>query len=179
MQPLLRLAGWIDALNERIGKLAIWLVLLCCLISAGNAVVRYAVNYSSNGWLEIQWYIFTGLVLLGAPYTLRMNEHVRVDLIYGKLSPRGCAWVDLIGTLVFLMPAMLMTCWMAWPFFVDAWHLNEYSSNPGGLIRWPVKLLLPLGFGLLILQGVAEMIKRIGFLRGQFDMNVHYERPQQ
>jgi TRAP-type mannitol/chloroaromatic compound transport system permease small subunit len=179
MQGWLRLSGWIDALNERIGRIATWMVLLSCLISAGNATTRYAFNMSSNAWLEVQWYMFGAVVMLGASYTLFRNEHVRVDVIYGRLAPRRRAWIDLLGCVVFLMPAMILLTWLSWPVFLDSWRLMEMSNNAGGLLRWPAKLLLPVGFFLLGLQGVSEIIKRIGYLRGLHHMDTTYERPLQ
>ncbi|MBI3899150.1 MAG: TRAP transporter small permease subunit [Gammaproteobacteria bacterium] len=179
MDLLLKIAGAIDTLNKGFGKLANWAVLLACLISAGNALVRYALHMSSNAWLEVQWYLFAGIVMLGASYTLKLNEHVRVDIFYNRLPPRVCAWIDLIGCLLFLLPATVLLAWFAWPFFVNSYRLDEISANPGGLTLWWVKLLLPLGFTLLSLQGVAEVIKRIGFLTGRYSMDTHYERPLQ
>ena len=170
MNGLLTLAKWIDALNERVGRLTIWLVLVATLISAGNALARYVLSDSSNAWLEIQWYLFGAIFLLGAGYTLKHNGHVRIDIVYGRLGPRGQAWIDLLGGLFFLLPLAIVMAWLAWPIFLDAWRTLEHSSDSGGLLRWPVKLLLPLGFGLLALQGVAEIIKRIGVLTGRYQM---------
>ena len=179
MRALLRVSGAIDGVNERFGRIADWCVLLACLISAGNALVRYGFSFSSNAWLEIQWYLFAAMFMLGAPYTLRRNGHVRVDVIYGNLSPRLKLWVDLLGGILFLMPAVLIIGWMSWPLFYDSWRSGEVSSNAGGLIRWPVKLLLPLGFGLLALQGLSEIIKRIAPLRGYEGVVAEYEKPLQ
>ena len=179
MRALLRLSGAIDGVNERFGRIADWCVLLACLISAGNALVRYGFSFSSNAWLEIQWYLFAAMFMLGAPYTLKRNEHVRVDVIYGNLSPRLKLWVDLLGGILFLMPPVLIIGWMSWPLFYDSWQSGEVSSNAGGLIRWPVKLLLPLGFGLLALQGLSEIIKRIAALRGYEGVVAAYEKPLQ
>ena len=179
MRALLRVSGAIDGVNERFGRIADWCVLLASLISAGNALVRYGFSFSSNAWLEIQWYLFAAMFMLGAPYTLRRNEHVRVDVIYGNLSPRLKLWVDLLGGILFLMPAVLIIGWMSWPLFYDSWQSGEVSSNAGGLIRWPVKLLLPLGFGLLALQGLSEIIKRIAALRGYEGVVAEYEKPLQ
>ena len=166
MKTLLALARLIDALTERIGRVAIWLVLLATLISAGNALSRYLLGESSNAWLEIQWYLFGAIFLLGAAYTLKHNGHVRIDLIYGRLSARGRALVDLLGGVLFLLPFALLIAWFAWPMFMASWHGNEMSPDAGGLLRWPVKLLIPVGFSLLALQGMAEIIKRIGVLAG-------------
>ena len=179
MRALLRVSGAIDGVNERFGRIADWCVLLACLISAGNALVRYGFSFSSNAWLEIQWYLFAAMFMLGAPYTLRRNEHVRVDVIYGNLSARLKLWVDLLGGILFLMPPVLIIGWMSWPLFYDSWQSGEVSSNAGGLIRWPVKLLLPLGFGLLALQGLSEIIKRIAALRGYEGVVAEYEKPLQ
>ena len=170
MNILLGLAHLIDALNERVGRITIWLVLVATLISAGNALVRYVLSDSSNAWLEIQWYLFGAIFLLGAGYTLKHNGHVRIDILYGRFGKRGQAWIDLLGGLFFLLPLAGLMAWLAWPIFLDSWRTLEHSSDAGGLLRWPVKLLLPLGFGLLALQGVAEIIKRIGVLSGQYVM---------
>ena len=166
MNALLTLAGLIDALTERVGRIAIWLVLIATLISAGNALARYALGESSNAWLEIQWYLFGAMFLLTAGYTLKHNGHVRIDIFYTRLGTRGQAWIDLIGGLFFLLPMAVLLTWLAWPIFLDAWLTHEMSPDAGGLVRWPVKLLLPAGFALLALQGVAEVIKRLGVLSG-------------
>jgi TRAP-type mannitol/chloroaromatic compound transport system permease small subunit len=179
MFVLLRLSGAIDWLNEQIAVIANWLVLLACLISAGNAASRYLFSISSNGWLEIQWYMFAGMVLLGAPYTLKMNEHVRVDLIYGMVSERARIWIDILGGFLFLLPICVILTYFTWPWFVESWTFNEGSSNAGGLIRWPVKLLLPVGFGLMILQGISEIIKRIAAIEHVIDIEFKYEKPLQ
>ena len=179
MHGLVKLSGLIDAFNERIGYLANWAVLLACLISAGNAMMRYSFDLSSNAWLEMQWYLFAAIVMLGASYTLKMNEHVRVDILYTLLSDRGQKWLDLIGTLVFLIPTMTVIGYMCWPVFFDSWREHEMSSNAGGLVRWPVKLLLPVGFFMITLQGVSEVIKRAAALRGYVKLDTHYERPVQ
>ncbi len=168
MKSLLKLAALIDALNEGVGRIAIWLVLVATLISAGNALARYVLSDSSNAWLEIQWYLFGAIFLLGAGYTLKHNGHVRIDLVYGRLSARGQAWIDLLGGLFFLLPMACLMAWLAWPVFTESWRTLEHSSDSGGLLRWPVKLLIPAGFGLLALQGVAEIIKRIGVLNGAY-----------
>jgi TRAP-type mannitol/chloroaromatic compound transport system permease small subunit len=179
MSVLLKISAAIDWVNAQFGVIANWLVLLACLISAGNAFSRYLVSMSSNGWLEIQWYMFGGMVLLGAPYTLKMNEHVRVDLIYGMVSERTRIWIDIIGGFLFLLPICLILMWFTWPWFVDSYIHNEESSNAGGLIRWPVKLMLPVGFALMALQGVSEIIKRIAALEHVIDMEFKYEKPLQ
>jgi TRAP-type mannitol/chloroaromatic compound transport system permease small subunit len=173
MQPLLRLSGFIDAMNARIGKAATWLVLVVVLISAGNAVMRFAINWSSNAYLEIQWYLFSAIFMLCTAYVLQKNQHVRIDVIAGRLSPRAQNWIDVFGILVFLMPMAFTIAWLSWPLFMDAWNSGEISNNPGGLIRWPVRLLMPVGFVLLILQGFSELIKRIAFLAGQGSDSLH------
>jgi TRAP-type mannitol/chloroaromatic compound transport system permease small subunit len=164
---LLRLSRAIDALNEAIGHLVYWLVLAAVVVSAANASVRYAFDMSSNGWLELQWYLFSAVFLLAAGYTLLHNEHVRIDVIVSRLSPRARAWVDLLGGLFFLLPMAILIMLLSWPIVVEAFERNEYSSDAGGLLRWPAKILVPIGFLLLTLQGVSEIIKRIGFLLGR------------
>jgi TRAP-type mannitol/chloroaromatic compound transport system permease small subunit len=179
VQTLLRLSSAIDWLNEKFGVLANWLVLFACLISAGNAASRYAFSLSSNAWLEIQWYLFAGMVLFGGPYTLKLNEHVRVDLFYGMMSERTRIWIDIIGGCLFLLPICIILVYFTWPWFVDSWRIQEMSSNAGGLIRWPVKLILPVGFFLMALQGVSEIIKRIAALEHVVDIHFDYEKPLQ
>jgi TRAP-type mannitol/chloroaromatic compound transport system permease small subunit len=179
MDSMLRASRLIDAANRRLSLIATWMVLLSCLISAGNAASRYTINVSSNAWLEIQWYMFSVMFMLGASYTLCRNEHVRVDVIYGQLSTRTQIWVDLVGGILFLMPATLILCWLSWPVFYESWVRDEMSSNANGLIRWPVKLFLPLGFALLSLQGFSEIVKRVAMLTGHMPANLHYERPLQ
>jgi len=176
---LLRFSGLIDWTNEKLARLANICVLLSCLVSAINAMIRYAFDMSSNAWLELQWYMFAVVVMFGASYTLQKNEHVRVDVIYMGLSERKRLWVDLIGTVLFLMPACILLGWLAWPFFMQSWNQNEMSSNAGGLLRWPVKFILPLGFALLAFQGLSEIIKRIAALRGYIQLDSKYERPEQ
>jgi TRAP-type mannitol/chloroaromatic compound transport system permease small subunit len=176
---LLRVSQAIDWLNERLGRVANILVLLSCLVSAGNAMVRYAYDYSSNGWLEVQWYMFAGIVMFGASYTFKRNEHVRVEIFYLYLNDRGQRWLDLICDVVFLIPVCVLLAYLSWPFFVQAYAVNEWSGNPGGLLRWPIKLVLPLGFGLLALQGVSEAIKRAGALLGYRIVGGQVERPTQ
>ena len=167
MGVLLRLSRAIDWLNEQVGHLVYWLVLAAVVVSAGNAVVRYTFDMSSNAWLELQWYLFSAVFLLAAGYTLLHNEHVRIDVLYGHLSPRMRAWTDLLGSVFFLLPMALIIMVLSWPIVVESIERNEYSSDAGGLLRWPVKILIPIGFFLLVLQGVSEIIKRIGFLLGQ------------
>ena len=179
MNIALKFAHAIDRLNNGFGWIAVWAAFLSCMISAVNATLRYAASLSSNAWLEIQWYLFGACVMFGAGLVLRVNEHVRVDVMYSRYSPRTKAWVDLLGLIFFLMPMAALLMWMSWPFFVDAWNLMERSSNEGGLIRWPAKILMPIGFASLSLQAISEIIKRIGFLRGIYAMDTHYERPLQ
>ena len=179
MKKLLALSRVIDALNERLGVVADWLVLLSCLISAGNAFSRYAFSISSNAWLEIQWYMFGTLVLLGASYTLKKNEHVRVDIVYTNVPTRWQIGIDIFGGILFLLPATLIMAYLSWPIFHNAWVEHEMSGNAGGLVRWPIKIFLPLGFALLSLQGFSELIKRIAMLTGHMKADLHYERPLQ
>jgi TRAP-type mannitol/chloroaromatic compound transport system permease small subunit len=166
MQPLLKFSAAIDALNEWIGKSVAWLGLAAVLVCTGNAVARYALNTGSNAWLELQWYFNSAVFLLIAAYALKRNEHVRIDVIAGRLSERAQAWIDLLGGLLMLLPVTVIIGWYSWPSLVSSWHIGEYSSDPGGLIRWPVRLIIPVAFGLLALQGVSEVIKRVAFLRG-------------
>jgi len=163
---LLSVSRIIDWLSERIGHAFYWLVLVTVLISAANAVVRKAFNVSSNSFLEIQWYLFSAIFLFLAGYTLLRNDHVRIDVIAGRLSKRAQAWIDIVGTVFFLFPMAFLLMWLAWPVFVDAYERHEISTNAGGLIIWPARLLVPIGFLLLLVQGVSELIKRIAFLRG-------------
>lgn len=166
MQGLLKFAALIDGINERVGKAATWLVLIVVVISAGNAVMRYGINWSSNGLLEIQWYMFSGIFLLCAGYVFLKNEHIRIDVVAGRFSARTQNWIDVFGILVFLLPMALLTMYLSWPVFMNAWHTGEGSPNPGGLIRWPVRLLMPVGFLLLTLQGFSELVKRLAFVTG-------------
>jgi len=166
MQGLLRLARIIDALNTAVGRTAMWLILAATLISAGNALMRYSLDLSSNAWLELQWYLFAAVFLLCAPYTVLKNEMVRIDVVAGRLSRRTQVWIDVGGTLFFLLPMALMLMALSWPGFVQAFVRDEISSNAGGLVVWPARLLIPVGFALLALQGVSELIKRLAFLAG-------------
>jgi len=165
MRPLLALSSAIDLINEKIGYVCNFLVLAACIVSAANAMVRYAFGYSSNGWLELQWYMFAILVMFGASYTFKRNEHVRVEIFYLFLSERGQLWLDLIGTLFFLIPACLLLAYLSWPFFMQAYAVGEMSGNAG--------------FVMLALQGVSEVIKRIAALRGEVTIDAKYERPTQ
>ena len=166
MNGFLGFSRRIDALNEWVAGKVIWLVLVMTLISAGNAIVRKIFNLSSNGWLEIQWYLFSAIFLLCAGYALKRNAHVRIDVLMGRFGPRVAAWVDILGTLFFLLPAATLIVYLSTGVFLDAWHSGERSGNQGGLIFWPARLLVPVGFSLLVLQGLSELIKRIGFLTG-------------
>src|SRR3954469_3848729 len=179
MRPLLALSAAIDLLNEKIGYVCNWLVLAACVVSAGNAMIRYAFGYSSNGWLEAQWYMFAILVMFGASYTFKRNEHVRVEIFYLFLSERGQLWLDLIGTLFFLIPACLLLAFLSWPFFMQSYVVGEISSNAGGLVRWPIKIVIPAGFVMLALQGASEVIKRIAALQDLVTIDAKYERPTQ
>ncbi len=167
MRGLLPFAYAIDRLNVLVGRTAMWLVLVAVLVSAANATVRYALHTSSNAWLELQWYLFAAVFLLCAGYTLLRNEHVRIDILTARLSKRTRTWIDILGALFFLLPMAVLIGWLSWPGFVDSWMRNETSSDAGGLIRWPAKLLIPAGFLLLTLQAISEIIKRIAFLRGE------------
>ena len=179
MRGLLAFSRAVDWFSARVAVIANWLVLLAAVVSAGNAASRYLFSESSNGWLEIQWYMFTGMVLLGAPYTLRMNEHVRVDLVYGMVSERTRIWIDIVGGVLFLLPICIILTYFTWPWFLESWLQNEQSSNAGGLVRWPVKLLLPIGFCMMAVQGVSEIIKRIAALEHVIDIEFKYEKPLQ
>ncbi len=202
MGGLLKFSHAIDEINARFGVVANWLVLLSCVLSAGNAGVRYGINglltlaadvpqlhglasgiswygNNANSFLELQWYMFAGMVLLGGPYTLKMNEHVRVDLIYGMVSERARIWIDIIGGLLFLLPICIILIYFTWPWFVESYQLGEQSNNAGGLLRWPVKLILPVGFALMALQGVSELIKRVAALGHLIEAEFKYEKPLQ
>ena len=172
MSFLLSLSKYIDALNERIGLGISWALLLAVLICSGNAIVRYTFNTSSNAWLEIQWYLFGAIFLLAASYTLRRNEHVRIDVVVGRFSKRTQVWIDVFGFIFFLLPATLLILYFAVPFAMESVRNQEVSNNAGGLIVWPAKILIPIGFLLLTLQGISELIKRVGFLMGQIDASV-------
>jgi TRAP-type mannitol/chloroaromatic compound transport system permease small subunit len=169
MRPLLALSTAIDRLNEKVGYVCNILVLLAVLVSAGNAMIRYAFDYSSNSCL----------VMFGASYTFKRNEHVRVEIFYLLLSERGKLWLDLIGTLFLLIPACLLLSYLSWPFFMQSYAIGEMSGNAGGLVRWPIKLVVPIGFVMLALQGVSEVIKRVAALLGVVTIDATYERPTQ
>jgi len=165
--PLLRISALIDALNERVGKAVYWLVLMAVLVSAGNAIIRKVFNMSSNAFLEAQWYLFAAVFLLCSGFTLLRNEHVRIDVIVGRLSPRAQAAVDVFGTLFFLLPMAILFVYLSWPVFERTHTHGEISTNAGGLMIWPARLLVPIGFTLLAAQGISELIKRIAFLAGK------------
>lgn len=179
MESLLAASRLVDRINSVFGRICEYLILAVCLISAGNALMRYLLNYSSNAYLEIQWYMFGGVVLLGAAYTFLRNEHVRVDVFYTHLSDKGRILIDIFGIIVFLLPATAILAYLSWPFFLSSFRSGEVSMNAGGLILWPAKLLLPVGFGLLVLQGLSELIKRIAALRGLLALETKYEKPLQ
>lgn len=166
MTALLQWSRWIDALNRAIGKITLWLVLITTLISAGNAIVRKAFDASSNALLEIQWYLFAAVFLLGAGYALLNNAHVRIDFLASRLSARTRNWIDVGGIVLALIPFCLLSIYLSWPMFMMAYVSGEVSSNAGGLIRWPVYLLIPAGFALLLLQALSELVKRLAFLQG-------------
>jgi TRAP-type mannitol/chloroaromatic compound transport system permease small subunit len=166
MKLLLQISRRIDAMTERVGRTIYWLVLIAVLVSSVNASVRKVFDMSSNAFLELQWYLFSAIFLLGAGYALLKQEHVRIDVIYGRFPKRVQIWIDILGTLLFLMPMALLILWHSWPVFVNALLSNEQSSSAGGLTVWPVRLLLPAGFALLIVQAVSELIKRFAFLKG-------------
>ena len=167
MRMLLALSRLIDAVNTAVGRSISWLILVVVVISAGNALSRKFLHSSSNAWLELQWYLFGALFLLASGYTLLKNDHVRVDILAQKLSKRGQIRIEIFGLLFFLLPACCLIMWFAWPMFWESWITNEQSSNSGGLVRWPVKLLIPIGFSLLIAGAVSQLIKCVAFLRGQ------------
>jgi len=167
VKALLAFSRAIDGLNTRIGRGIIWLVLAAVLISAANAIVRKALDMSSNAFLEAQWYLFSATFLLCSPYTLLRNEHIRIDVVAGRLSKRTQTWIDVVGTVLFLLPMALLITYLSWIVFMRSWNINEMSSNAGGLVIWPARLLVPVGFFLLALQGLSQLIKLIAHLRGQ------------
>ena len=167
MHALLILSRAIDGLNTRIGRGLIWLVLAAVLISAVNAIVRKVFDVSSNAFLETQWYLFSAIFLLCSPYTLLRNEHIRIDVVSGRLSSRAQTWIDVFGTVFFLLPMAIVITYLSWVVFMRSWNINEMSSNAGGLVIWPARLLVPVGFFLLSLQGMSQLIKLVAHLRGQ------------
>lgn len=179
MQFLLRLSRAIDWISERIGSMLIWLVLAAVLISAGNAIIRKTFNIGSNAWLEAQWYLFAAVFMLGAGYAFLHNAHVRIDFLSGRLSARTRNWIDIIGIVLFLTPLCYLVITLAWPLFVNAWQSGERSANAGGLIRWPVYLLVPVGMALLLAQAGSELIKRVAFLQGLIPDPLAHKEPGQ
>ncbi len=179
MPKLLQLAFGIDKISDYSGRVAAFAVLAAAMISAGNAFIRYGLDLSSNGWLEIQWYLFATTVMLGAPLVLKLNEHVRVDILYGKLKGKWPVYIDLMGLVLFLLPVMLLLTWLSFPLFLKMYLSGEMSNNAGGLIRWPAMMLLPLGFFWICMQGLSEIIKRVAYLQGKFEMDTHYDKPVQ
>jgi TRAP-type mannitol/chloroaromatic compound transport system permease small subunit len=179
LQALLNAAAAVDKLSRWCAYVASACVLAACLISSGNATLRYAAGLSSNAWLEMQWYLFAYMVMFGAAHVFKVNEHVRVDLVYGLLGTRGRIWIDIVGILLFLLPACVylfgLTAPKAWAVFQS----GEISPNAGGLVRWPPWVALPIGFGLLVLQGCGELVKRVAMLTGHLKADIHYERPVQ
>lgn len=169
MAGLIALSRAIDRMNEVVGRWVSWLILLAVLVSAGNAVIRKTFNMSSNAWLELQWYLFGAAFLLAAAYTLKQNEHIRIDIIYGMFSRRKQHWIDLFGHVFFLMPFVLLMIYYFTPYFLLSYRSGEVSTNAGGLIIWPAKLLLLIGFVLLGIQGISEIIKKIAIMRGDMD----------
>jgi len=179
MQFLLRLSRGMDAISDRVGSILIWALFSTVIISTVNAVIRKVFSIGSNAWLEVQWYLFAAVFLLGAGYTFLHNAHVRIDFISARLSPRTRNIIDIVGILAFLAPLAFMLLYLSWPLFVNAWTSNEMSQNAGGLIRWPVLALVPLGMVLLLAQGASELVKRIAYLKGMIpDPLAHAESPQ-
>ena len=178
-----QLSEGIDRINQLLGKFASIMILLSCVVSASNAILRYGLDMSNNWPLELQWYLFAAAVMLGASYTLKRNEHVRVDLIYSYASERTRILIDLFGLALFLMPACLLFSWLSWStLFYPSWLVMEHSLNSGGLPRYPIKFIVPFGFFMLSLQGLSEIIKRIGMLKGKYTLpanDLNYEKPWQ
>jgi TRAP-type mannitol/chloroaromatic compound transport system permease small subunit len=179
MQFLLRLSRVMDSISERIGSILIWALFSTVIISTVNAIIRKVFSIGSNAWLELQWYLFAAVFLLGAGYAFLHNAHVRIDFFSARLSPRTRNIIDIVGILAFLTPLAWMLLYLSWPLFVNAWTSNEMSQNAGGLIRWPVLALVPLGMALLLAQGASELVKRVAFLKGMIpDPLAHAETPQ-
>ena len=169
MNALLAISRVIDAVNEKLGRATGWLILAAVTVSSVNALVRFSFNRSSNAWLELQWYLFGAVVLLGAAYTFKANEHIRIDILSSRLTKRTRDWIDIFGHLFFLMPLCLVIMWLGWPFFLRSFAQAEVSSSAGGLIVWPAKLLVPLGFTILFIQSISELIKRAAVMKGLID----------
>jgi len=169
LTALLRLSAGIDWFCKVIGKGVAWLILAAVLVSAGNAVIRKAFDTSSNAWLELQWYLFGAVFLLGAAYTLQRNEHIRIDIVSAKLSKRGRDWIDLLGHLLFLLPFVLLMIWLLIPYVANSARIGEVSSNAGGLVIWPAKAMILAGFVLLLMQAISEVIKRAAVIAGAID----------
>ena len=163
---LLRVCAWIDWFNERVSKTVYWLVLGAVLVSSGNALARYGLNKSSNAWLELQWYMFSTIFFFCAAYTLRCNEHIRIDIVASRLSKRTRDWIDVAGHMLFLLPLCVIMLYESWPYFITSWMNNEVSANAGGLLRWPARLMIVIGFALLLLQWFSEVTKRIAAMLG-------------
>ncbi|MEI8145641.1 MAG: TRAP transporter small permease subunit [Alphaproteobacteria bacterium] len=179
MTKLLSISDAIDRFNKMMGIIAAWMVLLAVLVSALNAGSRYAFSISSNAWLELQWYMFSAMFLLGSAYTLYKREHVRVDVVYSSVGNRGRLWIDTIGFIFFFFPMVIIIGVMSWPYLKTAWVTGETSMHAGGLTRWPVWALLPIGMAFLALQGVSELIKRVAALMGVQELDLTYEKPLQ
>ena len=178
MDTLLRLSSLIDSANERIGRWSAWFGLLAVIVCTVNAIVRYSLNLSSNAWLELQWYLNSVMFLLVAAWALKRNDHVRIDVIAGKLPLRAQAWIDIFCGLFMLLPAAVIIAWYSWPSLVNSYRIGEYSSDPGGLLRWPIRLLIPVAFTLLALQGLSEVVKRIAFLAGRIPYPAEHHRQE-
>jgi len=179
VNALLSFSRGVDRLSMWIGQVASVAMLAACVVSCGNALSRYSLSITSNFWLEIQWYLFGAMFMLGAAYTLKLNEHVRVDLVYGLLKPRTRLIIDILGTLFFLIPTSVVGGWLTFWLFWDSWQTGEQAANAVGLPRWPAKLMFPLGFGLLLLQAISELIKRFEALTGHLAFDTSYEKPVQ
>jgi TRAP-type mannitol/chloroaromatic compound transport system permease small subunit len=177
MRGLLAVSRLIDAGTRRLGQWVAWLVVAAAVISAGNAVIRKLFDTSSNAWLELQWWLFAAVFLLAAPWTLALNEHIRIDILSQRFPQALRNWIEIAGHLLFLMPMAAIIAWTAWPFFLVSWAQNEQSSNFGGLPQWPAKFLIPLAFTILLVQGVSELIKRVAIMRGdvvETELGIHH-----
>ena len=169
MTALLALSRAIDAVNARIGKIVSWLIVVAVLVSATNAVVRKVFDMSSNSWLELQWVLFAAVFLCCSPWTLIDNEHIRIDIVNARLSTKVRNWIDLLGGIFFLLPFTIVMLITSWPFFLNSYRINEQSLNAGGLAQWPAKMLVPIGFALLFVQAISEIIKRIAIMTGRME----------